>query len=85
LNVKISSIEKFNLKIAFSISDIFYDSVASVMVTYIPGEPSSHDGRTMFLLVTYYSASHSRVAPENVGLQKEQEYNTLACHTRNEV
>jgi hypothetical protein len=32
-----------------------------------------------------YSASHSRVAPENVGLQKEQEYNTFACHTFNEV
>jgi hypothetical protein len=32
-----------------------------------------------------YSASHSRVAPENVGLQKEQKYNTLACHTCNEV
>jgi hypothetical protein len=34
-----------------------------------------------------YSAAHSRVAPENVGLQKEQKYNTLAywftfaCHT----
>jgi hypothetical protein len=25
------------------------------------------------------------VAPENVGLQKEQKYNTFACHTRNEV
>jgi hypothetical protein len=33
----------------------------------------------------YYSASHSRVAPENVGLQKEQKYNTFACHTCNEV
>jgi hypothetical protein len=32
-----------------------------------------------------YSASHSRVAPENVGLQKEQKYNTFACHTCNEV
>jgi hypothetical protein len=28
------------------------------------------------------STSHSRVAPENVGLQK---YNTFACHTCNEV
>jgi hypothetical protein len=28
-----------------------------------------------------YSASHSRVAPENVGLQKEQKYDTFACHT----
>jgi hypothetical protein len=26
-----------------------------------------------------YSASHSRVSPENVGLQKEQKYNTFAC------
>jgi hypothetical protein len=32
-----------------------------------------------------YSASHSRVAPENVGLQKERKYNTFACHTSNEV
>jgi hypothetical protein len=32
-----------------------------------------------------YSASHSLVAPENVGLQKEQKYNTFACHTCNEV
>jgi hypothetical protein len=32
-----------------------------------------------------YSASHSRVAPENVGLQKEQKYNTFAFHTCNEV
>jgi hypothetical protein len=29
--------------------------------------------------------SHLRVAPENVGLQKEQTYNTFACHTCNEV
>jgi hypothetical protein len=32
-----------------------------------------------------HSASHSRVAPENVVLQKEQKYNTFACHTYNEV
>jgi hypothetical protein len=32
-----------------------------------------------------YSASHLRVALENVGLQKEQKYNTFACHTCNEV
>jgi hypothetical protein len=34
-----------------------------------------------------YSASHSWVASENVGLQKEQkyEYYTFACHTCNEV
>jgi hypothetical protein len=32
-----------------------------------------------------YSESHSRVAPENVGLQKEQKYNTFAFHTCNEV
>jgi hypothetical protein len=32
-----------------------------------------------------YSASHSRVAPENVALQKERKYNTFACHTCNEV
>jgi hypothetical protein len=32
-----------------------------------------------------YSASHSRVAPENVGLQKEQKCNTFACHTCNDV
>jgi hypothetical protein len=34
---------------------------------------------------SWYSASHSRVAPEKVGLQKEQNYNTFACHTCNEV
>jgi hypothetical protein len=34
---------------------------------------------------TYYSASHSRVAPENVGLQKEQKCNTFVFHTCNEV
>jgi hypothetical protein len=32
-----------------------------------------------------YSAPHSRVAQENVGLQKEQNYNTFAYHTCNEV
>jgi hypothetical protein len=32
-----------------------------------------------------YSASHSRVAPENVGLQKEQKYNTFVFHTCNEM
>jgi hypothetical protein len=32
-----------------------------------------------------YSASHSQVAPENVGLQKEQKCNTFACHTCNEM
>jgi hypothetical protein len=32
-----------------------------------------------------YSASHSRVAPENVGLQKEQKCNTFVCHICNEV
>jgi hypothetical protein len=32
-----------------------------------------------------YSASHSRVAPENIGLQKEQKCNTFACHTCNEM
>jgi hypothetical protein len=32
-----------------------------------------------------YSASHSLVAPENVGLQKEQKCNTFAWHTCNEV
>jgi hypothetical protein len=32
-----------------------------------------------------YSASHSRVAPENVGLQKEQKRNVFACNTCNEV
>jgi hypothetical protein len=32
-----------------------------------------------------YSAAHLWVAPENVGLQKEQKYSSFACHTRNEV
>jgi hypothetical protein len=29
--------------------------------------------------------SHSKVAPDNVGLQKERKYNTSACHTSNEI
>jgi hypothetical protein len=36
-------------------------------------------------LQTLYSVSHSLVTPENVGLQKEEKYNTFACHTCNEV
>jgi hypothetical protein len=35
--------------------------------------------------ISTYRASHSRVAPENVGLQKEQKCNTFVCHTYNEV
>jgi hypothetical protein len=35
--------------------------------------------------VRLYSASHSRVTPENVGLQKEQKCNTFEYHTCNEV
>jgi hypothetical protein len=31
------------------------------------------------------SASHSRVAPGNVGLQKEHKSNTFVYHTYNEV
>jgi hypothetical protein len=37
------------------------------------------------LLQNIHSASHSRVAPVNVGLQKERKCNTFACHTCNEV
>jgi hypothetical protein len=36
-------------------------------------------------IIRNYSSSHSRVAPENVGLQKEEKYNIFACHTCNEV
>jgi hypothetical protein len=36
-------------------------------------------------IIAKCSASHSRLAPENVGLQKKQKYNTFACHTCNEV
>jgi hypothetical protein len=39
----------------------------------------------IFLCVCVYSASHSRVAPEKVGLRKEQKCNTFVCHTCNEV
>jgi hypothetical protein len=38
-----------------------------------------------FIMALFYSASHTRVAPENDDLQKEQKYNTFACHTCNEV
>jgi hypothetical protein len=41
--------------------------------------------KSCFVNERSYRASHSRVAPENVGLQKEQKYNTFACHTCNEV
>jgi hypothetical protein len=41
--------------------------------------------RNFVISYLLYSASHSRVAPEHVGLQKEQKYNTFACHTCNEV
>jgi hypothetical protein len=37
------------------------------------------------ICIKTYSASHLRVAPDNVGLQKEQKCNTFACHTHNEV
>jgi hypothetical protein len=36
-------------------------------------------------LFAKYISSHSQVAPENVGLQKEQKSNTFVCHTYNEV
>jgi hypothetical protein len=39
----------------------------------------------LYCLAWKHSASHSRVAPENVGLQVEQKYNTFACHTCNEM
>jgi hypothetical protein len=37
------------------------------------------------LFMTLYSAPHSKLAPENVGLQNEQKYNTFACLTCNEM
>jgi hypothetical protein len=37
------------------------------------------------VIFSLYSASHSRAAPENIGLQKEQKCNTFACHTCNDV
>jgi hypothetical protein len=40
---------------------------------------------THSLTVSLYSASHSRVALENVDLQKEQKRNTFACLTCNEM
>jgi hypothetical protein len=40
---------------------------------------------SLLTLVAKYSASHSRVAPENVGLQKEQKCNIFGCHTCNDV
>jgi hypothetical protein len=38
-----------------------------------------------YIIHIIYSASHSRVAPENVDLQKEQKCNTFVCYTCNEV
>jgi hypothetical protein len=46
---------------------------------------SSPLSQSIFCYPLKYSASHSRVAPENVGLQREQKYNTFAYHTCNEV
>jgi hypothetical protein len=52
---------------------------------------ASHLAFKMFITCSHwknyvlYSASHSRVALKNVGLQKEQKYSTFACHTCNEV
>jgi hypothetical protein len=47
---------------------------------------SQKEEDTIFTIMhTLYSASHSRVAPENVGLQTEQKCNTFACHICNEV
>jgi hypothetical protein len=40
---------------------------------------------TSIYISVLYSASHSRVAPENVGLQKEQKFSTFSFHTCNEV
>jgi hypothetical protein len=42
-------------------------------------------GVKQFHISLIYRASYSRVALENVGLQKEQKHNTFACHTCNEV
>jgi hypothetical protein len=41
--------------------------------------------RTRITITVKYSASHSRVAPENIDLQKERKCNTFACHTCNEA
>jgi hypothetical protein len=40
---------------------------------------------SMQYVLRLYIASHLRVVPENVGLQKEQKFNTFACHTCNEM
>jgi hypothetical protein len=49
------------------------------------GVRNLYDIACAVFVVRLYSASHSRVAPENVGLQKEQKCNTFVCHTCNEV
>jgi hypothetical protein len=46
---------------------------------------SLRKGRNYHIGKKKYSASHSRVAPENIGLRKEQKYNIFVCHTCNEV
>jgi hypothetical protein len=55
----------------------------SPLLNYLSVTPKRYVGVQVQL--QYYSASLSRVAPENVGLQKEQNYNTFVCHTCNEV
>jgi hypothetical protein len=55
---------------------------------YVPEVGKIHYCRFENFIVhtdSLYSVSHSRVAPENVGLQKEQKCNTFACHTCNKV
>jgi hypothetical protein len=58
-------------------------------INYFGLSENVHSPRTFICTplnsVYIYSASHSRVAPENVGLQKEQKCNTFACHTCKEV
>jgi hypothetical protein len=54
--------------------------VVALTVSEVPTTCDKHMQHTEL-----YSASHSLVALENVGLQKEQKRNTFVCHTCNEV
>jgi hypothetical protein len=47
-------------------------------------KPCFHLNAHSQIVISIYSASHSRVAPEN-GLQKEQKCKIFACHTCNDV
>jgi hypothetical protein len=60
------------LKVIFSCNSQFFRLKGSYHKRILSRSKEDTSGKET------YSASHSRVAPENVGLHKEQKYNTFA-------